>query len=149
VATSPVPVVIDADALQPDIVRAGTAPRILTPHLGELRRMLEGDDFYTTPAGREATVIVKGRITGISQGVRTAFYSPFGGPVLARGGSGDILAGMVGTMLAQSPTDLPLAAARGVVWHGLAADALARANGQVAVRTTQLLDFLAPALRDA
>jgi ADP-dependent NAD(P)H-hydrate dehydratase / NAD(P)H-hydrate epimerase len=34
-----------------------------------------------------------------------------------------------------------------VVWHGLAADALARAHGETAVRTTQLLDFLAPALR--
>lgn len=147
VATSPLPVVIDADALQPDIVRAGTARRVLTPHLGELKRILEGDDFYTSSAGSEAIVVVKGPLTGISRAGRTAFYSPFGGPVLARGGSGDLLAGMIGTMLAQNPEDPLRAAAQGVVWHGLAADALARAHGQVAVQTTQLLDFLPAALR--
>jgi NAD(P)H-hydrate epimerase len=42
-----------------------------------------------------------------------------------------------------------LAAARGVVWHGLAADALARAHGQTAVQTTQVLDFLGGALRES
>ena len=42
-----------------------------------------------------------------------------------------------------------LAAARGVVWHGLAADLLARAQGQTAVTVTQLLDFLPPALRES
>jgi hydroxyethylthiazole kinase-like uncharacterized protein yjeF len=147
VTTSPVPLVIDADALQPEIVRAGKAKRVLTPHLGELRRILDGDDFYTTPRGSEAVVIVKGPLTGISRAGRVGYYSPFGGPVLARGGSGDLLAGMVGTMLAQNPEDPLLAAARGVVWHGLAADALARAHGQAAVQTTQLLDFLPTVLR--
>ncbi len=150
VATSTVPLVLDADALQPDIVRAGTARRILTPHLGELRRILEGDDFYTTRAGRDAAVVVKGRITGITTGGgREGYYSTFGGPVLARGGSGDLLAGIAGTMLAQTPDDPVLAAARAVVWQGLAADRLARAEGQVAVSATHLLDHLAPALREA
>jgi NAD(P)H-hydrate epimerase len=147
--TSPVPLVLDADALQPEIVRAGTARRIVTPHLGELKRILAGDDFYATPAGREATVVVKGRLTGITvEGGRVGYYSPFGGPVLARGGSGDLLAGMVGALLAQTPDEPLLAAARGVVWHGRAADLLARARGQVAVHTTELLDYLAPALRE-
>ncbi len=147
VESSPVPVVIDADALQWDIARAGTAPRILTPHLGELKRVLEGDDFYGSPAGREAVVAIKGRLTGVTLSGRGGYYSPFGGPVLARGGSGDLLAGIIGTLLAQSPDDALLAAVRGVVWHGLAADALARARGQVAVRTTELLDYLPAALR--
>ena len=75
------------------------------------------------------------------------YRTPFGGPVLARGGSGDILAGLIGGLLAQAPDDLLLAAARGVVWHGLAADLLARNQGQVAVQTTQLLDQLPVALR--
>jgi NAD(P)H-hydrate epimerase len=150
VKTSSVPLVIDADALQPEIVRAGTARRIVTPHLGELRRILEGDDFYTTRAGREAVVVVKGRLTGITiGGGRAGYYSPFGGPVLARGGSGDLLAGIIGAQLAQSADDPLLAASRGVVWHGMAADALARAHGQVAVHTTQLLDFLPAALRES
>ena len=54
---------------------------------------------------------------------------------------------MIGGLLAQAPADPLLAAARGTVWHGIAADLLARAHGQVAVNTTQLIDFLPPALR--
>lgn len=141
------PLVLDADALQRDIVRAGTAARVLTPHPGELQRILEGDDFYQTAAGRAAVMVAKGRLTCVTEGGRTGFYSPFGGPVLARGGSGDLLAGMIGTQLAQAPGEPLLAALRGVVWHGMAADALARAQGQVAVHTTQLLDFLPAVLR--
>lgn len=146
VKTSPVPLVLDADALQPDIVRTGPAPRVLTPHLGEFRRILAGDDFHDAPPTKDAVVVLKGRLTAISH-ARRGYYSPFGGPVLARGGSGDLLAGLIGGLLAQTPSDPLLAASRGAVWHGLAADALARAHGQVAVQTTQLLDFLAVALR--
>jgi hydroxyethylthiazole kinase-like uncharacterized protein yjeF len=147
VGTADIPLVLDADALQPAIVRAGTAPRILTPHLGELRRILAGGDFYETPASRDTLVVVKGRLTAITQQGRTGYYSPFGGPVLARGGSGDLLTGLIGGLVAQDPSDLLGAACRGVVWHGSAADLLARAHGALAVQTTQLLDFLAGALR--
>lgn len=150
VKTSPVPLVIDADALQPGIVRAGTAPRVLTPHLGELRRILEGEDYYQTRAGKASVVAVKGPLTCVTtKGGRQGYYSPFGGPVLARGGSGDLLAGMIGARFALTPAEPLRAAAEGVVWHGLAADLLARAHGQVAVTTTQLLDFLPAALRAA
>ncbi len=148
VKSSPVPLVLDADALQPDIVRAGTMARVLTPHLGELRRILEGDDFYGTAVGQNEVMVVKGRLTGVVQGGKGGFYSPFGGPVLARGGSGDLLAGLIGGLLAQKQQDPLLAACRGVVWHGMAADALARAHGQTAVQVTQLLDFLGPVLRE-
>ncbi|MEO5957514.1 MAG: NAD(P)H-hydrate dehydratase, partial [Opitutaceae bacterium] len=148
VTRSPVPLVLDADALQPEIVRAGNAPRVLTPHLGELRRILAGGDFYQTLAGGEAAIVLKGRITCVTgNGGRVGYYSPFGGPVLARGGSGDLLAGIVGTQLAQTPGEPLAAACRGVVWQGMAADLLARAHGQVAVNTTQVLDYLSVALR--
>lgn len=143
---SPHPLVIDADALQPEIVAAGSAPRVLTPHAGELARIAGA-----VPAG--AVLVRKGPVTRIEEadgrgGARgPVLHSFFGGPVLARGGSGDLLAGLIGTQLAQTPADALGAAARGVVWQGLAADALARAHGAEAVRTTQVLDFLAPALR--
>lgn len=140
---APRPLVIDADALQAEIVAAGAAPRVLTPHGGEHARIADA-----IPAG--AVVVRKGsvtRIEGGGAGAGPVCHSFFGGPVLARGGSGDLLAGMIGAQLAQTPGDPHGAAARGVVWHGLAADALARAHGATAVRTTQLLDFLAPALR--
>ncbi|MET0263627.1 MAG: NAD(P)H-hydrate dehydratase, partial [Rariglobus sp.] len=75
------------------------------------------------------------------------YHSFVGGPVLARGGSGDLLAGLVGGLLAQTPEDTLGAACRGTFWHGAAADHLARVCGQVAVHTTQLVDFLPDALR--
>lgn len=53
---------------------------------------------------------------------------------------------MIGGLLAQTPTDPLSAAVRGTVWHGLAADLLARSHGQIAVTTTQLLDHLQAAL---
>jgi NAD(P)H-hydrate epimerase len=160
-ASSPVPLVIDADALQPDIVRAGNAPRVLTPHAGEWAR-IEGATLS------DATVVHKGPVTWIESSAvlqpasgtaerglkpratsEVRYHSFFGGPVLARGGSGDLLAGLIGGLLAQTPSEPLLAAARGVVWHGLAADHLARAHGQTAVSVTQLLDFLPAALREA
>jgi NAD(P)H-hydrate epimerase len=146
VKTSPVPLLLDADALQPDLVRAGTAPRVLTPHLGEFRRILAGGDFHEAPATSHAVVVLKGRLTGITYAGK-GYYSSFGGPVLARGGSGDVLAGLIGGLLAQTPDDPLLAASRGTVWHGMAADLLARTHGQAAVVTTQLLDFLPSVLR--
>lgn len=148
VTTSPVPLVIDADALQPEIVRAGGAPRVLTPHAGEFARIAAGATLQEFAASTGATVVLKGPITRISAGQET-YHSLTGGPVLARGGSGDLLAGLVGGLLAQTPSDPLLAASRGVEWHGRAADALARAHGQTAVMTTQLLDFLPDALRES
>jgi len=139
VGQSSLPLVIDADALQPDIVARGNAPRVLTPHAGEYARI-----EHVVPA--TAVTVRKGPLTQLHS-AGAVYHSPFGGPVLARGGSGDLLAGLIGGLLAQAPADPLGAAARGVVWHGLAADELARAHGQVAVTTTQLIEFLPQALR--
>jgi ADP-dependent NAD(P)H-hydrate dehydratase / NAD(P)H-hydrate epimerase len=143
-----IPVVIDADALQPDIVRAGKAPRILTPHAGELERIARGEDLRALCLSVPAVVIAKGPVTRISAG-GAEYHSLHGGPVLSRGGSGDILAGLAGGLLAQAPAEALDAACRAAVWHGMAADRLARAHGQAAVDILQLLDFLAPALRES
>lgn len=145
VKTSAVPVVIDADALQSDIVLGGSAPRVVTPHAGEFKRIAGEVNVRTFANNPGLTVVLKGPVTRVCDG-GPVYHAFCGGPVLARGGSGDLLAGMIGTQLAQTPQEPLAAAARAVVWHGLAADHLARANGQVAVRTTQLLDYLAAAL---
>jgi len=147
VAGSPVPLVVDADALQPDIVRAGTAPRIVTPHAGEFSRIAFGAGLRELCAALPGVVVEKGPVTRISNG-GAVYHSLFGGPVLARGGSGDLLSGLVGGLLAQAPGDPLAAACRGVVWHGVAADRLARHHGQAAVQVLQVLDFLGAALRD-
>jgi NAD(P)H-hydrate epimerase len=133
------PVLLDADAIRPEIVRAAAGRRLIaTPHAGEWQRV-------SAVWPNDAVLVTKGSPTRVVAG-GASYFSFFGGPVLARGGSGDLLAGLIGGLLAQSSGDLLLAATRGVVWHGLAADLLARDKGQVAVQTTQLLDFLQPAL---
>lgn len=156
VETSPVPLVLDADALQPEIVQGGRAPRVLTPHAGEFARIGGGGELREFARATGATVVLKGAVTRIAAGAEAnaesgpvVYHSFFGGPVLARGGSGDVLAGLIGGQLAQTPEDPVLAAARGVVWHGRAADLLARARGSTAVTVTQLLDFLPAALRES
>jgi NAD(P)H-hydrate epimerase len=143
-----VPIVIDADALQPDIVRAGKAPRILTPHAGELERIARGEELRRLCSSIPAVVIAKGPVTRICAG-GPEYHSLHGGPVLSRGGSGDLLAGLTGGLLAQTPAEPMQAACRAAVWHGMAADRLARSHGQTAVNILQLLDFLAPALRES
>jgi NAD(P)H-hydrate epimerase len=148
VTASAVPLVIDADGLQPDIVRSGTAPRILTPHAGELERIAGGLDLGALALAIPAVIIAKGPLTRVSSG-GAAYLCLHGGPVLSRGGSGDLLAGLAGGLLAQTPSEPLLAACRAALWHGMAADHLARAHGQAAVHTTQVLDFLAPALRES
>ncbi len=148
VAGSKIPLVIDADALQPEIVDAGGAPRVLTPHAGEWQRIDPAKRRKRQAvAWRQAVVVHKGSLTSVVAG-SARYFSPFGGPVLARGGRGDILRGFTGGLLAQTPGDPLLAACRGVVWHGRAADGLAQAHGQTAVRVTQLLEYLPQALRE-
>jgi NAD(P)H-hydrate epimerase len=155
------PVLLDADALQHEIIRGAKSRLILTPHAGEYARIAGTATIEDFAANTGAVVILKGPVTRIAGGGSAApekndskpgsgvvYHSLFGGPVLARGGSGDLLAGIVGSLLAQAPEDRLLAAARGTVWHGLAAEALARKFGQVAVKTTQLVDCLPEALRE-
>jgi len=149
--------VLDADALRPDVVRAGkgAAARVLLPHAGEFRRLGGG---APTPANAarlarrlRAIVALKGPLTCVTDGAR-AIHVPHGGPVLARGGSGDLLAGMTAAVLAargELGLGLLEAVAAAATWHGMAADALAEAEGETPVRTTQLLDGLSPALRRA
>jgi hydroxyethylthiazole kinase-like uncharacterized protein yjeF len=146
VGEAAVPLVLDADALRPEIVaRVRGKAFIGTPHAGEFERIapaLFADGRFTAPQG---VLVLKGPLTRVTDG-KTIYHSPFGGPVLARGGSGDILAGLIGGLLAQEPGNPGLAACRGVVWHGRAADLLARTRGQVAVETSEILEQLGPAL---
>jgi hydroxyethylthiazole kinase-like uncharacterized protein yjeF len=142
------PLLLDADALQPPVLAATSGKRVvLTPHAGEFARINHGAELRAFCKKTGMVVALKGPTTRIGGPEGVVYHSFFGGPVLARGGSGDLLAGLTGGLLAQTPADPLLAAARGVAWHGLAADALARERGQVAVQTTQLLDFLPVVLR--
>ena len=90
--------------------------------------------------------VLKGANTRICDG-KSVIYNTQGGPVLSRGGSGDLLSGLIGGMIAQNSVCVPTAVARGIMLHGMAAQLLARAKGQIAVHTTQLLDYLPKVLR--
>jgi NAD(P)H-hydrate epimerase len=154
-----VPIVLDADALRVRVVEVAQKRRshfgriVLTPHMGEFMRIAKlADANYTAEAllkfcqSNQVITVLKGPNTRICDG-ESVIYNTQGGPVLSRGGSGDILAGLIGGMIAQDRQDVPTSVARGLMLHGLAAQCLARAKGQVAVQTTQLLDFLPEVLR--
>ncbi len=153
------PVICDADALRTRVMelalkrKAHFGPVVLTPHMGEYMRIAKlNAPNDSSQALREfcknyrVMTVLKGPVSRICDGDRV-FYSTFGGPVLSRAGSGDVLSGLVGGMLAQNHTKVLDAVARGVVLHGLAAERLARKHGQVAVHTTQVLDYFCEVLR--
>ena len=153
------PVILDADALRPRVIelvpkrKASMGSVILTPHMGEFMRIAKLDrPDYTNQVLKafckryRVMTVLKAAHTRICDG-ESVWYNICGGPVLSRGGSGDLLAGLIGGMLAQNAADAEVAVARGVVLHGLAAQQLARHHGQVMVHTTQLLDYLSPVLR--
>ncbi len=153
------PVILDADALRARVMEAAQkrkpqfGPLIVTPHMGEFKRMaklLEVSDLDAVVLDfanfNKLSIVLKGPNTRICDGART-IYSTRGGPVLARGGSGDLLAGIIGGMIAQAQSGDLEVIARGVALHGVAGELLARARGQVMVRTTELLDYLSEALR--
>lgn len=160
VSSVDLPVILDADALRSRAVdlarnrKALAGPVILTPHMGEFMRVAKLNKPVIESAKllefcRAARVILalKGPITRICDG-RHVYMNTFGGPVLSRGGSGDILAGMIGGKIAQNHNDIPFAVARAVVFHGLAAERLARSRGQVSVCTTEVLEHFSEVLRD-
>jgi NAD(P)H-hydrate epimerase len=147
--------VLDADALRPVVVRSAehARVRVVLPHAGEFKR-LSGRDASAAAARAYARrtrtiVVLKGPLTCVTDGVRV-IHVPFGGPVLARGGSGDLLAGIVASVLARrrelrlSPLD---AVTTAVTWHACAADWLRETRGEEAVHTTELLAGLSPVLR--
>ncbi|SDS53879.1 yjeF C-terminal region, hydroxyethylthiazole kinase-related/yjeF N-terminal region [Nocardioides scoriae] len=130
-----VPTVVDADALQH--VRRGPGDLVLTPHAGELARMLgvERAEVETDQLGSarraarelDAVVVLKGRHTLVARPDGAVRVTTSGVPWLAVAGAGDVLAGMVGSLLAAGldPWD---AASVGSWVHGAAA-ALASAGG--------------------
>jgi len=147
--------ILDANALRPDILKTISKKKncILLPHAGEFMR-LSGKKM-SAEAGRafarktRTVIVLKGPITMITDGTHL-IYVPMGGPILARGGSGDCLAGIVAAVVARRQTlNLSLldAVECGVVWHARAADLLRQDEGEEAVRTTQLLSELSKSLK--
>lgn len=156
---SKTPLVLDASGLREDTLAAlqGRSPSagtaILTPHHGEFKRLTGGkgnpeilEDVVGFARKYHLILVLKGNPTIVTDGRRVGFC-PVGGPVLARGGSGDILAGLIAGLLARNPESAYEVALTGVVWHGAAADWVARESGEVSVLTTQLIPAFSKVLR--
>jgi NAD(P)H-hydrate epimerase len=137
------PVVLDADGINAvagniDILKRAACPVIITPHEGEFRRLTGGMEKLTC-AGREeaasrmarecgCAVILKGHRTVTAFGDGAVLINTTGNPGMAKGGSGDVLAGMLAGLLAQLP--LKAAAASAVWLHGRAGDIAAESFGE-------------------
>lgn len=142
------PVVVDADGINvlqahKDILRGRAYPTILTPHDGEFLRFggTLGEDRMASAAyfSREwnCILVLKGHRTCITDG-KTAYRNETGNPGMAVGGSGDVLAGMITSLLGQGLK--PLEAAACAVWlHGAAGDLCAKEIGQYGMLPTDML----------
>ena len=141
-------ILLDADALRPEVINPLTEKEkiVLTPHRGELDRLSANnlDRFLTSFPG---VILAKGPHSRVyyNQTIVNLFC---GSALLARGGSGDILSGIIGALLARGEYSTADCTALGAMWHGRAAEVLARQHGQEAVTTTQVLDYLSFALRN-
>ena len=134
------PLVLDADGINVleghiDVLRGAACPVVLTPHDGEYRRLmgrLPGEDRMGAAAALAektgATVLLKGHRTAIC-GADERWENRCGNPGLATGGSGDVLAGILVSLLGQGLP--PVHAAAAAAWlHGTAADRCAARMGE-------------------
>ena len=150
---SGIPMVVDADALNiigEGRVGAGADTRswVLTPHPGEAARLLnisnaeiQADRFGACKALQRdfhGTVLLKGAGTLISSGEETLSLCPYGNPGMATGGMGDVLAGIIGGLLAQG-LSADQATQLGACLHGAAADRVAEECGERGMMATDLL----------
>ncbi|MDR2982816.1 MAG: NAD(P)H-hydrate dehydratase [Puniceicoccales bacterium] len=147
------PVILDADALRNEILDAAKSrksiePLILLPHAGEFARIAPTPEASLRDTCRQlhATIALKGTPTRVADATREIVVCT-GGPILARGGSGDLLAGITGALFARHLHNDPLQTlATAVSWHGAAADCTARQHGTESISTTDILFGFGPAL---
>lgn len=147
----PEPVVLDADGINlvgkhKDILRGRTSPTILTPHAGEFQRLTGRKPEDRLDSAVEASkdlgviLVLKGHETVITDGM-SAYLNPTGNPGMAVGGSGDVLAGMIVSLLGQGIPPLE-AAACGAWLHGAAGDLCAKELGQYGMLPTDMVQVL-------
>ncbi|TET36011.1 MAG: NAD(P)H-hydrate dehydratase [Planctomycetota bacterium] len=153
------PTVIDADGLfhlaeKLDVLKSAKGPRILTPHPGEFR-MLSGketgeiqekrqDVAKEFASGHNVICVLKGHETVVADGDKV-YVNKTGNPGMATGGTGDVLTGIIVSLLGQglSPRE---AASSGVYLHGLAGDISAKSKGEHSMIASDLLDSLPEAV---
>lgn len=154
------PTVVDADGLNVltgsvEALAESPAARVLTPHPGEMGRLLQRSTAEVQAdrigAARElaersgATVVLKGYRSLIAEPGGEVAVNPSGNPGMASGGTGDVLTGLLAALLAQQLSTTQ-AARLATFAHGLAGDLAAAETGETALIAGDLLDRLAEAL---
>ncbi|MBQ7566210.1 MAG: NAD(P)H-hydrate dehydratase [Oscillospiraceae bacterium] len=146
------PVVLDADGINvlsghTDVLRKSACPTVVTPHPGEFLRLggvLDGttrEEAAKQLAQRlNAVCVLKGHGTVVSDGARTRVNTT-GNPGMATGGSGDVLAGLLTSLIGQG-MQLFDAACSAVWLHGAAGDRCAAERGQMGMLPTDMIDAL-------
>ncbi len=155
-----VPMVIDADAIniiaqQPELLDYLPENTIFTPHPKELERLLGTqfkDSFERLNKVRDfamkyrTTVVIKGAFTTIVTPTGESFFNPTGNNGMATAGSGDVLTGIILSLLAQHYPCVD-AAKMGVYLHGLAGDLAAAALGNESVIASDIVAYLPEAIK--
>ena len=154
---STVPIILDADGINLmqdsiDIIKRSQAPVIITPHPGEAARLLKTDvkqvQTNRLSSAKElcsltgATVVLKGSRTAVTKDGRNFYINMTGNSGMATGGSGDVLAGMILSFVAQgiAPDKASIIA---VYIHGMAGDIVAEKYSKTGTTPQKILNELA------
>ena len=151
------PMVVDADAINilgrnRELLKSLPTGSILTPHPKEFERISQkhNDSFEVLESLRDFAIqyqvilVLKGAHTAIASPQGEIFFNTTGNPGMATGGSGDVLTGMITSLVAQGYKPLN-AAQLGVYLHGLAGDLGAQSQGEEALLASDMVDHIAQA----
>lgn len=165
IQTSTVPLVLDADGINAvsgniDILDEASCPVILTPHAGEFKRLggtitdssadVGGGDRLSEARriarDHRCILVLKGHRTITAMPDGSAYINTTGGPAMAKGGTGDVLAGMITSLIGQKfpIKDAVLAA---VFLHGLAGDICTETDGDYSVSAGRIIETLPSAIK--
>jgi ADP-dependent NAD(P)H-hydrate dehydratase / NAD(P)H-hydrate epimerase len=162
VRQSVLPTVLDADGLnafegRTHLLDGSNRPLVLTPHPGEMARMLgctiaevERDRIATArkfATEHHVTLVLKGWRTLVAHPDGSIAVNTSGNPAMAKGGSGDILTGLVAALVAQFPNRIQEAVECAVWLHGNAADLFAREQDEHTLLATEILQYLSQAIQ--
>ena len=149
IRTAEIPLVIDADGINAiagniDILRSAKSRIVLTPHAGEFARISAGIKETSRLAAARTfaqtygvTLVLKGLSTVTALPDGRAYLNTTGGPALAKGGTGDVLAGMLAALLAQG-----IEPEKAVYLHGRAADMYAARKDEYSMLASDLIELL-------
>jgi hydroxyethylthiazole kinase-like uncharacterized protein yjeF len=155
------PIILDADGLtslaaQPKTLLATKRPLILTPHPGEMARLIQStakevqEDRIGVSRNFSQShriyLVLKGHRTLIATPKGEVFINPTGNPGMASGGTGDVLTGMIGGLVCQGFDVLP-SLQTSVYLHGWAGDEVARELGEKSLIATDIIKKIPTLLR--